>query len=326
VIPLSVIGGFLGAGKTTLVNHLLRAATRRYGVLVNDFGAVNVDAALIAGQSGQTMALTNGCVCCSLGEDFGAAVASLAARDPAPEHIIVEASGVSDPWRIAQLALIEPGFELMPLVVMVDATAIAGQLADPWTGDTVRRQLAFAELVVLTKHDLAADPGQARAIVAELRPQARLITAHHGDVPQAALTFAPPPRPRPSRFQADIPHLFPTWRWPCPMPLDRDRLRAVLGDLPPAVLRVKGLCLLGENGEPHVLQYAAERWAFSATAAKLAPELVIIGTPELTDPTARFDAAVIGGRLGSARKAGRGPDPQRGTRPFEPPDLLNPQT
>ncbi len=295
MIPLSVIGGFLGAGKTTLVNHLLRTATRRYGVLVNDFGAVNVDAALIAGQSGQTMALANGCVCCSLGDDFGAAVASLAARDPAPEHIIVEASGVSDPWRIAQLALIEPGFELMPLVVMVDATAIAAQLADPWTGETVRRQLAFAELVVLNKQDLAAEPGQAAAIVAGIRPQARTITACHGEVPETALTFAPPSRPRASRLQADLPHMFPTWRWPCPLPLDRDRLRAVLGELPPAVLRVKGLCLLGQTAEPYLLQYAAERWAFSPAPTTLAPELVIIGTPQLTNPAARFAAAVIGG-------------------------------
>ena len=134
-IPLGVIGGFLGAGKTTLLNHLLATAQRRNGVLVNDFGAI---------------ALTNGCVCCSMGDDLGAGLDRLARREPSPDHVIVEASGVSDPWRIAQLALIETGFTLQPLVVLVDAAAFLGQLADRWTGDTVARQLGFAELVVIT--------------------------------------------------------------------------------------------------------------------------------------------------------------------------------
>ena len=138
-IPLGVIGGFLGAGKTTLLNHLLATAQRRNGVLVNDFGAI---------------ALTNGCVCCSMGDDLGAGLGAgldrLARREPSPDHVIVEASGVSDPWRIAQLALIETRFTLQPLVVLVDAAAFLGQLADRWTGDTVARQLGFAELVVIT--------------------------------------------------------------------------------------------------------------------------------------------------------------------------------
>ena len=70
-LPLTVIGGFLGAGKTTLVNRWLREAEgQRIAVLVNDFGALNIDAALIAGASGDTIALTNGCVCCQIGDDL----------------------------------------------------------------------------------------------------------------------------------------------------------------------------------------------------------------------------------------------------------------
>ncbi|WP_343231026.1 GTP-binding protein [Variovorax sp. WS11] len=70
-LPLTVIGGFLGAGKTTLVNRWLREAEgKRIAVLVNDFGALNIDAALIVGASGDTIALTNGCVCCQIGDDL----------------------------------------------------------------------------------------------------------------------------------------------------------------------------------------------------------------------------------------------------------------
>lgn len=91
-IPVTILGGFLGAGKTTAVNHLLRRATGRIGVLVNDFGAINVDAALIEAREGDVLALSNGCVCCALGPDLGESLARLAGRVPAPDRIVVEAS------------------------------------------------------------------------------------------------------------------------------------------------------------------------------------------------------------------------------------------
>jgi G3E family GTPase len=283
-IPLTVIGGFLGAGKTTLVNHLLATATRRWGVLVNDFGAINVDAALIAAQDGATIALTNGCVCCALGEDLGEGLERLARRDPPPEHVIVEASGVSDPWRIAQLALVEPGFTLEPLVVMADAAALLDQLADRWVGDTVARQLAFAELVVLNKADVAADLAPARAEIARRRPEARVIVAEHGRIDADLLRFDPPARPRPSRLVADAPlHPFRHVTWLPPGPLDRDRLRAALSALPRAVLRLKGFCQLAPEGDWHLLQYAAERWAFTRLPAPATAGFAVIGTPDMPD-------------------------------------------
>jgi len=287
-IPLTVIGGFLGAGKTTLVNHLMRTATRRYGVLVNDFGAINIDAELIVSQQGASIALTNGCVCCSLGDDFGAALEALAGRTPAPEHIIVEASGVSDPWRIAQVALIEPGFELEPLVIMVDAAAILGQLADRWVAGTIERQLAFAELVVLNKSDLAADLPAVGAAIASRRPEAFLLTTTHAMIAEAALHFTPPARPRASRLAADAPpmHGFTTTLWRCPGPLDPVRLRAVLEQLPRSVLRVKGFFQISPDRPPTLLQYAAERWAFTPHAACEELVFVIIGTPEMPSAAA----------------------------------------
>jgi len=234
-IPLTVIGGFLGAGKTTLVNHLLATAERRWGVLVNDFGAVNVDAALIAESGSDSVALANGCVCCAMGDDLGDALAKLMARNPAPEHVIVEASGVGDPWRIAQLALIEPGLSLEPLVVLADAAALATQLDDKWIADTVRMQLDHAELLLLTKSDLAA-PEPAERILSALRPGTPQRRIESGMVAAADLSFPVDPlaRPRPSRFMADAPaHPFRSWHWRPSRPIDRDRLRPILEALPP---------------------------------------------------------------------------------------------
>jgi G3E family GTPase len=296
MIPLTVIGGFLGSGKTTLINHLLAQARRRYGVLVNDFGAINIDAGLIAARDGTTLALTNGCVCCSQGEDLGEGLSTLAQRRPAVEHVIVEASGVSDPWRLAQLALVETGFALEPLVVMVDASAFLDQLADRWISDTVARQLAFAELIVLNKADLVADPGPVWAEARRLRPEARIVAARDAQVDLDLLHFVPPRRRRASRFAADVPgHGFVTSTWRPGGPLDRARLRAVLEGLPRSVLRVKGFCRLGEEGAPHLLQYAAERWAFTPGMAG-EEGFVIIGTPEMpaaADLAARFTATEL---------------------------------
>jgi G3E family GTPase len=297
VIPLTVIGGFLGAGKTTLVNHLLRTAERRWGVLVNDFGAVNVDAALIAESGSDSVALANGCVCCAMGEDLGAALASLAARGP--EHIIVEASGVGDPWRIAQLALIEPGFSLEPLVVLVDPTALPRQLDDRWIADTVRMQLAHAEVFLVAKSDLATNAQVAAtdALLAGIRPATPVRHIVAGAVAAGEISFPVDPltRPRPSRLRADAPgHPFHSFHWRPGGAIDRERMRGVLDALPPSVLRIKGIVRVTPDACV-VLQYAAARWSWVPAGGVAETGLVVIGTPALPEAgalQALFDATL----------------------------------
>ena len=131
---MTVIGGFLGAGKSTLLNRLLAgagASARRIAVLVNDFGAINVDATLVtAGPDTQVLPLSNGCVCCQIGGDLTAALIGVLTMTPAPQAIVIEASGVADPWRIAQVALIDPGLSLEAVLVLVDVSAFALHEAD----------------------------------------------------------------------------------------------------------------------------------------------------------------------------------------------------
>ena len=256
-------------------------------MLVNDFGAVNVDAALIAQSGGEMVALANGCLCCTIGDDLGGALARLAAAGP--EHVVIEASGVGDPWRIAQLALIEPGFSLEPIVVLADATALQAQLDDRWIADTLRQQFAHAELLLIAKSDLA-DPAPAEALLAALRPGVPMRRMVEGRVAAADLVFPTAPRPRPSRLAADAPHPFRTWYWLPTAPIDRARLRLVLERLPEGVLRVKGI-VDDDSGARLLLQYAAGRWAITPTGAPVTG-LVAIGTAAMPDLDAVFAAAL----------------------------------
>ena len=179
--PLTVIGGFLGAGKTTLLNHWLRhAGGRRLAVLVNDFGALNIDAALIAASGADSIALSNGCVCCQIGDDLSLALIGLLQLQPPFDAIVVEASGVSDPWRIAQIALADPALGLGGVIVLVDSAALPAHARDPLLADTLQRQLDSADVLVLNKSDLV-DPAQSQAL-------ARWLDTHAGAVPRLAVS------------------------------------------------------------------------------------------------------------------------------------------
>jgi hypothetical protein len=124
-LPLTIIGGFLGSGKTSLVNHILaNAADRRIAVLVNDFGEINIDAKLIVSVKGETVSLANGCICCTIRDDLLTEVIRLLELDSPPDHIVVETSGVSRPIAVAETFLGPAAQNLVDvrnLITMLDA-------------------------------------------------------------------------------------------------------------------------------------------------------------------------------------------------------------
>jgi len=238
-IPFTVIGGFLGAGKTTLLNRLLRqAGGRRFAVLVNDFGALDIDGSLVAAHGGDTVSLANGCLCCTIGDSLVTTLMALLERPDRFDHVVVEASGVADPGRIADLAVLEPRLTRDGVVVVIDAVDVQARAADRRLGDTIRRQLAAADLLVLNKRDLI-DDAKAATLRAWLPGHTPQIEARHADVPLEAL-FGLPERGRPSGV-ADASERFQSWSYSWPEPIERETLLAMLRDAPAEVLRGKGI-------------------------------------------------------------------------------------
>ncbi|KRQ14232.1 CobW family GTP-binding protein [Bradyrhizobium manausense] len=263
-VPILLVTGFLGAGKTTVVNHLLaHAEGRRIAAVVNDFGAINIDAELIADASDGVVSLANGCICCSLEGDLLRTLSTLLRRDPRPEYIVIETSGVADPADIVR-NLMDPVIlreaPLETVLCVIDAATPAAALDDALQ----RSQLRVADIVALSKLDLAGEGAGARmreAIRAQ-RVLAVVVDARHGEIPSALLfpasDRAPAPRePGPKRPAEER---FETLSWTSDHQLSLPRLQQVIGKLAPKLARAKGLFETVEQpGRQMVFQFAGGR-------------------------------------------------------------------
>ncbi|WP_315728660.1 MULTISPECIES: GTP-binding protein [unclassified Bradyrhizobium] len=290
-IPFTVIGGFLGAGKTTLLNRLLSGSTERCAVLVNDFGEINVDAALIRSHDGTTMSLTNGCVCCSIGAGFLDTLARLLDDVGRFDRVVIEASGVGDPWRIAEIALVEPSLRLDGVVVLADAARIAAQSEDRHIGDTIRNQFAKCDVVLLSKCDLVTEIQReaACAVIRAIRPDVS-IEPLSAATPAETVVFG---RGRTARFRAEpvaetIDHEsdFRRWTYRRDGRFDRDRLAIAVRALPQQLLRLKGTCMIDGDARAQVFQLVSRDWSLTpaeqdTTAAAERIALAGVGTVDL---------------------------------------------
>ena len=315
-----MIGGYLGAGKTTLVNHLLRqAAGQRIAVLVNDFGDINIDADLIAnaadtaggagaadGDPGNVLALSGGCLCCSFGDDLVGTLRALASRSPPLDHVLIELSGVALPAAVVRTARLTPGIAIAGTLVVADAADLRRLAADRYLGDTVRQQLAQADWVVLNQPArVSADALAAlQQWLPGVAPQAGVLACSVTDLPAEWLLGWPAdawpadqrPMPAPdaptdadtlARWAGRAPArpaqaLFSSRSLALPDGCDLAALGARLVAPGSGVLRAKGLARAAD-GSGQLLQVANGRWA--VTPARLVGDgrLVLIGLRGLRD-------------------------------------------
>ena len=294
-IPLTVIGGFLGAGKTTLLNRVLAGSHDvRFAVMVNDFGDLAIDRDLVAEHDGETITLANGCVCCTLGDNFMLSLGTLLQRTPPPEQILVEASGVADPLAIADMATLHPGLRRDLVIVLVDAENIAERARDPRLEDTVTRQLSAADLILINKRDLVpeSDLAPLRQWLAS-QSEARLVETRHADLPLDLLLADPEQAPTTvgpghgHHHSHDHGEIFRAVTVVAEEPLDVSALRRALEALDGSVLRAKGFVVDCAQPDGRVLvemvanRVHTEPWA-PAQGRNLPPAaLVFIGTADM---------------------------------------------
>lgn len=236
-LPVTIVSGYLGAGKTTLINRLL---AEDHGlnllILVNDFGSINIDDTLISAQGDQTIALTNGCVCCSMEADLFQALEQVLALDPRPDHLVIEASGIADPAAIAAAVRAVPDLDYGGIVTLVDAGNIDTLLDDPTVAAQVQQQIQAADLVLVTKADEVPDTLAARLKTLGARPP-----VVPGDAPQAQLLFDVVPLPH-GRPPAAHPS-YAAWQHDSDIVLDRRALGDKLEARPEGLYRLKGFVL-----------------------------------------------------------------------------------
>ena len=266
-IPVTLVGGYLGAGKTTLVNHLLRQrGERRIAVLVNDFGDLAIDADLIESRDGTLLQLAGGCVCCSFGSDLMAALQQMLALQPPPQHILIETSGVALPGAVARLLGLLQGLQLDAVLVLADAETLRERAADAYVGELVRQQLQDADLLLLNKTDLVAD-GTLDALSAWLAgaaPRSRLLRCRQAQLPPELLLGIGPmdPRPRQPPGAPDAGALFDSLSLEFDHAVDVAALSAMLVAPPLRLLRAKGL-MQDRDGQPRSLQLVGARTALA---------------------------------------------------------------
>lgn len=281
MIPAIVIGGYLGAGKTTLINRLLAGDHgQRVTVLVNDFGAVNIDAALIENRDGGTISLTNGCACCTIGDDLVASASDVAAQAPPPDMVLVEASGAAEPARMAVM-LLGVG-HLMPaqLLTIVDGGSVTVRMKDKFVGPLVQRQMSQAEAILVNRMPEGEFPDRLADVIGD-----KLCLSGADAAIDWILNTRLSPRDVRSGGDEAVHHGLKSCCVRFEKPVSMNFLETRKASLPANVHRVKGFLPVLQSGrtvpEWYEVQYDGRRWhtrPASPGNSGITGEVILIGT------------------------------------------------
>ena len=296
-LPVTLVTGFLGSGKTTLVNHILsNRQDVRAAVLVNELGDIGIDNDLIVAAEDGMIELTNGCICCSTNNDLLDSIVRVLGRPEPVDHIIVETTGVADPLPVA-LTFQRPEFRDALRLDAIIAVADAEQFSlDLFDGIALRNQLRYADAILLNKCDRA---GAERLDTVEekirsLNAEARLVRTTRSAVPLPLILDVDLFRPKHTGHNHAHLHDdgFVSLSFESDRPFSVSRFQAFLDSgRPPGLFRGKGFLWLAETGKRYVFHLVGERFTLEEKERGVggANRLVLIGRNlDLEDLRARL--------------------------------------
>ena len=275
---VTLLTGFLGSGKTTVLRHALEHPKgQKIAVVVNDVGEIEVDAHLIGRGTPSRVSLSNGCVCCALSDDLSNQLEALA-RTGDYDIAIVEASGVADPINIAQAIHGTNGCHLDGVVAVADPISFEDHLINPDTTSLLQRQLQAAHLVLLSKADLLDENAllTVRSAIAETAPGSRIISVEHGQVDVDVLCGAADSgvsltnTDKSTNFEVVTAVVDPAGPW------DPRQLGEILEQTDHQLLRAKGW-FDDRQGSRYHLEVVGRRWSIEQSDAGPSPAVVLIG-------------------------------------------------
>lgn len=286
---MAIVSGYLGAGKTTLINRILSdPAGKRITVLVNDFGSVSLDEKLIINRDENIIALANGCMCCQIGGDLYRTIDQILQKRSLIDLLLVETSGVADPGKIANIAIAEPDLVLSNVLTLVDAMHFFQLLQDSNLTDTLTRQIRAAGLLMITKTEIAGTENREKILemVRSISPSARVIDQYSDLLSQILLKESRPidlkTSSNPLVFEKhNVP--FDSWSWQGEKNLNKKKLIDFLSDPDHGVFRFKGTIRF-DDGSCEIVQKVGDQIeCILSSEPFMKTTLTAIGTTTLFD-------------------------------------------
>ena len=281
-IPLTLISGYLGTGKTTLINNLLRTTKKKIALLVNDFGDVNIDESLIEARTESVMSIAGGCVCCSYGNELIETLESMSSSKFLPDHIVLEASGIALPSKIIQTISLMDFLSFHGTVLLTDASRLTSQLNDVYISDTISLQIEQHDLLVLNKTDLLSEDELSDCIDTvskrfEIRKFLKTVNAHIEEK-DMLLDFDPSERDKSDKIKLEKKqeHGFISSTIKPTGTINTDALSMLLQDPIYNIERAKGF-FKDNKGEVCVIQYDGLTLEIKKTENEKDPVFVVIG-------------------------------------------------